>query len=397
MEKFLLALLLSISAFAQQPKVKDQGEYDLYKSILQAQNDPHKQLQLLNTWKEKYPDTEFKQVRADLFAQDYLALNQPAQAIKAAQEALSVNSQDATALINIVRAAPYVQPSTPESQNAGETAANAVIDNWDKLKPAQVSDADWAKAKTEIGPAAQYTLGWSKIMQKDYASAEKPLKCVLATAGNPLVQYGLAAYWLGTALYNQTKVSEALYEIARAVTYTGPGALDRTTRDKAASFLQNAYEGYHGSAEGLDELKQLTSKSALPPDNFTIKSIKQIEEERPPEDPKITLWRSIRTALQAGDGAAYFDEKMKDTVIPQFKAKVVSQPNPKQLLVAVDDPSGDATLIFESPFRGAIEPGLEIEFSGVATAFTKMPYHLELRVDRKDIAGLPSPGPSRNR
>jgi hypothetical protein len=78
MEKLLLALLLSISAFAQQPKVKDQGEYDLYNSILQAQNDPHKQLQLLNTWKEKYPDTEFKQVRADLFAQDYLALNQPA-------------------------------------------------------------------------------------------------------------------------------------------------------------------------------------------------------------------------------------------------------------------------------------------------------------------------------
>jgi hypothetical protein len=70
-------ILLVATAMAQQPKVKDQGEYDLYNGVLQAQNDPNKQLQLLNTWKEKYPDSEFKQVRADLFVRDYLALNQP--------------------------------------------------------------------------------------------------------------------------------------------------------------------------------------------------------------------------------------------------------------------------------------------------------------------------------
>src|ERR1700733_7549837 len=130
----LSGFLLAAAGLAQQPQVKDQGEYDLYNSVLQSQNDPNKQLQLLSTWKEKYPDTQFKVVRADLFAKDYLALNQPAQAVKAAQEALSIDSKDVTALVDILRAAPYVQPSTPEMQSAGETAASTFIDTWDKLK-----------------------------------------------------------------------------------------------------------------------------------------------------------------------------------------------------------------------------------------------------------------------
>jgi hypothetical protein len=108
--------ILKVGGLAQQPRVKDQGEYDLYTSVLQAQNDPNKQLQLLSTWKEKYPDSEFKQVREDLFAKDYLALNQPAQAIKAAQEALKINAKDLTALVDIVRAAPYVQPHSETSR-----------------------------------------------------------------------------------------------------------------------------------------------------------------------------------------------------------------------------------------------------------------------------------------
>jgi tetratricopeptide (TPR) repeat protein len=405
----LSGIVLAVTALAQQadvkgPRVKDQGEYDLYNSVLQSQNDPNKQLQLLNTWKEKYPDSDFKQVRADLFAKDYLALNQPAQAVKAAQEALGINPKDATALVDILRAAPYVQPTTPELQKAGEEAANAIIDNWDKLKPAGVSDADWSKAKGEIEPPAQYTLGWAMVMRKDYPSAEKPLKCALATMGNPLVQYGLATYWLGTVLYTQSKVPEALYEFARAVTYTGPGALDQATRAKAEAFLQNAYQGYHGDSSGLDELKQLAAKAASPPEGFTIKSVKEIQEAHQTEaagfaaqHPDLALWRLIRTTLEGDSGASYFDQSMKDAVLPpesgdfkRFKAKVISRPNPKELLVSVEDPAGDATLEFATPLKGTIEPGLQIEFAGVAEGYTKSPYNVRFTVDRKNVSGLPA-------
>jgi tetratricopeptide (TPR) repeat protein len=400
----LTAAFLTAVSMAQQPHVKDQGEYDLYNSVLQSQSDPNKLLQLLNTWKEKYPDSDFKLIRADLFAKDYLALNQPAQAVKAAQEALSINPKDATALVDIVRAAPYVQPLTPEVEKAGEDAAHAIIDGWDTVKPTGVGDADWNKAKSEIEPAAQYTLGWAKVMQKDYASSEKPLKCALATNGNPLVQYGLATYWLGTTLYNVSKVPEALYEFARAVAYTGPGALDPATRAKAATFLQNAYQGYHGDLSGLDDLKQLAAKSALPPDGFTVKSVKEVEEEQKSADanfaqqhPDLGLWRLIRTSLQGDAGAEYFEQSMKGALLPpengnfkHFKAKVVSRPNPKELLVSVDDPAGDATLVFALPLRGVIEPGLEIEFSGVADSYSKTPYNVRFNVERKAVTGLPA-------
>ena len=409
LNRFLWAVsgvLLVSTCMAQ--KVKDQAEYDLYNSVLQTQNDPTKQLQLLNTWKEKYPDSDFQLVRAGLFAKDYLALNQPAQAIKASQEALAINHNDATAMVNIVRAAPYVQPTTAEAQKAGEDASSAIIDHWDKLKPAGVSDADWTKAKGEIEPLAQYTLGWVKVTQKDYPSAEKPLKCALATSGNPLVQYGLATYWLGTALYTQHRVPEGLYEIARSVAYAGPGALDQATRAKADAFLANAYEGFHGDKSGLSDLKEMAARAQFPPDGFTIKSVKEIEDEKQAasagfaaQHPDIALWRMIRTALTGDGGASYFEQSMKAALLPppagdfkQFKAKVVSQPSPKELLVNVDNAAGDVTLVFAAPLRGKVDAGTDIEFSGAVEAYTKDPFNVRFTVEKKDVTGLPAAGPA---
>jgi TolA-binding protein len=392
-------------AQTQHPRVKDQGEYDLYNGVLQAQNDPNKQLQLLNTWKEKYPDSDFKLVRANLFAKDYLALNQPAQAVKASQEALAISSKDATALVNILRAAPYVQPSTPDVQKAGEEAGNAILNDWAGLKPAGVGDADWTKAKGDIEPLAQYTVAWSKVMRKDYAGAEAPLRSALATNGNPLVQYGLASYWLGTALYTQKKVPEGLYEIARAIAYTGPGALDAGTKSKAETFLASAYEGFHGDASGLNELKQMAAKTQFPPEGFGIKSVKEVEDEKQAasagfasQHPDLALWRLLRTTLESDAGAAYFDDKLKGALIPppggdfkKFKAKVVSQTSPKELLVSVDGAAGDAALVFAAPLRAKVEAGTEVEFSGVVEAYTKEPYAVKFGVEAKDVAGLAAP------
>jgi len=44
---------------APEKKVKDRAEYDLYDSITKEQN-PTKRLEFLNTWKEKYAETDYK-------------------------------------------------------------------------------------------------------------------------------------------------------------------------------------------------------------------------------------------------------------------------------------------------------------------------------------------------
>ena len=50
-------------ALAQQ--AKDQAEVDLFNAILK-ETDNAKKLQLLDQWKQKYPDTAFKEQRAKI-------------------------------------------------------------------------------------------------------------------------------------------------------------------------------------------------------------------------------------------------------------------------------------------------------------------------------------------
>ena len=74
------AVRLPGSALAQPPKqkqVKDQGEYDLFTEVGKA-TDANKRLALLNTWKEKYPTTDFQEERSKYYAVTYQQLGQGA-------------------------------------------------------------------------------------------------------------------------------------------------------------------------------------------------------------------------------------------------------------------------------------------------------------------------------
>ena len=91
------------------------------------------------------------------------------------------------------------------------------------------------------------------------------------------------AYQLGRALRCQQtsgpeKVPQALYEFARAA------ALDPTlggTMDPKAlnTYLDSAYSSFHGSLEGLDQLKTLAKASPLPPADLKIETATAIAAE----------------------------------------------------------------------------------------------------------------------
>jgi hypothetical protein len=72
-----------------------------------------------------------------------------------------------------------------------------------------------------------------------------------------------------------------------------------------------------------------------------------------------------------------------------FRAKVVSQPSPKELVVNVDSAVGDATLKFEAPLK-MVDPGTEMKFKGVVDSFVKDPYMLTFTADKEDVDGLPA-------
>jgi hypothetical protein len=54
-----------------------------------------------------------------------------------------------------------------------------------------------------------------------------------------------------------------------------------------------------------------------------------------------------------------------------------------------DGTTPDATLVLDAPLPGKADPGVQIEFSGVPSSFTKDPYMVTFDVEKKKIVGWP--------
>ncbi len=381
MTKAIVGLLtVAILGFAQDaPKkkaVKDQGEYDAYKSVTD-EKDLKKKLDFIATWKEKYPDSEFKNERT---------------------------LTELDAYTKIAGSTMAKQPD-PKSLSEGEKAANTIISNLDNyfaasVKPDTLADAAWTNLRSETEATAHMTLGWIAMQRKDYPKAEQEFTKVLTLTPNN----AQVSYFLGTVIALQRKIErqpEALYQFARAAAVTGPGALTQDAKKTTEEYLAKAYKSYHGDPSGLDQLKQQASGAALPPTGFMIESINDIEKKKFANEeeynkayPDIALWRSLKNELTGAEGQAYFEKNLKGAEVPggagsvkSFKGKVVSSAG-KDVVVAVDNAAGDATLRFEAALRGKVDVGTDVEFEGVPESFSKEPYMLTFAVDKTKVKGL---------
>src|ERR1039457_1542861 len=121
-----------------QKKVKDQGEYDIYNNVLKdapAQAWP-KLLQDLDTWAQKYPESDYKDDRLYYYVQAYSGANQPAKELDIAGQLLARDlttvfpdpKQVLTVLymtcVNVQKA----PAPTPEQAATGEKAAHQLAD-----------------------------------------------------------------------------------------------------------------------------------------------------------------------------------------------------------------------------------------------------------------------------
>ena len=380
-----VAALISLAGpacYAQAPAQGKQqwkdGEYAVYEPI-SKETQPAKRLELLNVWKEKFPSSDYDALRRQLYLQTY--------------------SQVLTAAYS-----PQAQP------DAATKAAQDALANLDDLfskKPEQVSDADWAAAKKSLQLMAQNIPGYVAWQRKDLATAQAEFMKSLQTDPNQ----GQVSLWLWSVIGAQRKPETyalGLYEYARAVYYDGPGALDAATRAKIKPDFENIYGKYHGSSEGLDALQAQVKTAALPGD-YKILSKADIahnaavaqeakDEELRKSNPMLALWTSIKTALTAADGATYFDSSMKGAALPggaggvkEFKGTLIeAKPavRPKELTLAIaDGKTPDVLLKLDAPLAGKMEPGAEIGFQGVASAYTTNPFLVTFDVEKAKISG----------
>lgn len=427
-----VALLVSFAAvppaIAQQPAAgqaaagqapaknyKDRGEYDLFSKVTQTA-DPKARLEVLNTWQDKYPQSDYAPERLQYYV---ATLSQLAQSdatqrqalLNKCQELLKADPKNSLALHLVSYWGMIVggaNPS-PELQSQVESASRGFIEGADAAfapdkKPANISAADFEKAKNFRLGAAHNSLAWVATSKKDNATAEN--EYIASLKINP-EQAGVSAQ-LARLLYDEKKVPEALFQYARAAQYTGPGALQPNVRTQLSDFFNKAYKEYKGNSEGADQVLAQAKTSALPPAGFTIASAaKKAQEEadtlnkRMDSDPAFKLWYTIKSNLTGDQADSFFTNSVKDFEIPggaegvkTFNGTVISidpPDKPTKVVLGVQDPTKpDCTLTFTNPLPAAaldiIKVGGKVDFSGVADSFTKEPYMLTFK--DPDIPGV---------
>jgi hypothetical protein len=417
--KCVVTILLAAAVAAAQPaKPYKNGEYEAYNAVIKdaGANDWTRAIADLDAWKQLCPQSDYEPERQVLYIKAYAAAKQPAKVLDRAAEllpgldALFADPKDGPGqavqvLYNATVAVAQVPDPTPRQAAAGEDAARRLM-VFDR-RPSGLSDADWAKLRSDLQAPAKAALVYLAMAPGNRAMAMQPRDCAAASAAyrRALEKYPESAaisFYLGGALTCEKKMAEAIYAFERAA------VVDATlgaTRDAAQvrSIADIAYTRLHGSAEGLERLKQQVKESPYPPAGFTIRTADELEAEKEAafeaNHPQQALWRKIREALAREGGEQYFEMQLKSAAVPQLLGTLVeARPacRPKELLVAV--PMGESgaplqpeiLLKLARPLAGKPEAGSEFRWEGVPSGFAKSPFLLTMETDNGTIQALKS-------
>jgi tetratricopeptide (TPR) repeat protein len=371
---------------------KDNAEYELALAA-QKETDPVKKIAALDKWKAGYPSTEYVDDRQGMYLLAYEAAKQPRQAFDMALEMLKAHPTNIDALYATVSQVTLIKPApTPADMDTAEKNSNLFIDNPDTVKPPAVSDSDWVKTKAQVKSVAEQVLIQIYGLRRDDKRAVDDLRKLVTRDPNLAV----ASYQLGKTMMDilaaQKKPEDqppALYQIARAVAITGPGALPANQVTTIQDYLKKAYKLFHGSEQGLPDLLALAKTSPFPPANFSIKSTVDIAKDEEAarqadiaKNPLMYTWvHGVKEKL-ASDGDTYFEANVKDAALPPpddkttpptpqyFDATIISMTpatKPKEILVGIEKPDiADAKLTFDMPLAGKMDAGEKIQFTGTA-------------------------------
>jgi hypothetical protein len=414
---------MTVAAQAPQKTAKDQGETDIYGAVLNDLNTKNfsKAITDLNTWTQKYPDTQFKEVQIYGYEAAYAQMNPPnqAKALEYANQLLDKNLDEAFAgmqqfqlgayLLAVQSAFSLGQNATPDQLAIGEKAAHKLLDYAPKFfvdsnKPASVSAADWATARKGVETPANDFLYFKTILPAEKARIAK--NCPEAESGylaalGAYPDRSYLVYQLGLAYSCQKKMPQAAWEFARAAAMDPTFAGTNKNPQSVTDYAKKYYTNLHGNAEGYEDFAQKAKGSLTPPADLTIVNVDQQKADAinkwNDEHKEAAQWAGIRGSLTAPDGAAFFDSNMKDAAFPSMKGTLVEAVpacRPKSLLVSIPSydnakPPAEITLKFATALTGKPEVGGEITFdAGVSKTFSASPFMLTMDMEKDKVGGL---------
>jgi hypothetical protein len=394
-------------AFAQQLK---EGEFEPYNLAVKDLNAGEfaKARQDLDLWKDKFPTSEFANMRTAFYVQAYAGLNDPARALDAAGPLLSRDLKATfpapagqaiviRLLYNATWAIAHSANPTPDELAAGEKAARLLM-AYDESLPG-VSAEKWAEARADMKDKASGALLYIAMLPGIQAMAKHPPDCVAAentysTALSTYPDKTALSYELGRALNCQSKIPAAIYEFERAAVLDATLGNPANDPKKTRAFADNAYAKFHGSDEGLDQLKDQVKQSALPPQDFSIASADEVEALRvktfEKEHPQIALWRTIRESLAGPEGVQFFETQLKGAAVPLLRGTLTeAKPacRPRELYVSIEG-KPEILLRLAKPLTGKPELNDEIQWEGVGASFTPQPLQLTMDSTAEQVQGI---------
>ena len=370
----------------------------------------------LDTWKQKFADTDFKTERQTLYILAYSGAGQFDKTVDAAApmitagvdtvftdpkdgpgQAIRVLFTTATAIVRIAN------PSADQLAIAGKAARQLLDYN---RKPAGLSDDAWAQARTQLKAPAQAALLYIAMLPGSQAMSKNPKDCPAAEAAytKAMGEYSdqtVVSYNLALSLSCQRKNSEAVYEFERSAVLDATLGGSQPDPAKIKTFADGAYVKVHGSDEGLAALQEQVKQSPLWPAGFHIKTATEIAAEKEKEfeqsNPQLSMWMKIKAALSDTDGATYFESSLKGAGVPKLKgvlieAKPACKPNTLLVALPLPDAQGapvaEIALKLDTPLTGKPALNGEIQWEGVPSAFTAAPFLLTMDTEKASIEGV---------
>jgi tetratricopeptide (TPR) repeat protein len=391
-------------------QLKD-GEFEPYNIAIKDLNsgDFAKGLKDLDAWRDQFPQSDFADTRTALYVQTYTGLNDPAKALQSAAPLMNRDLKTAfpgptgqamtiRLLYNATWAIAHSAAPSSEDKSTGEKAARQLL-AYDDPIPGVPADK-WAEARADMKEKATAALLYLDMLPGIQAMAKRPPDCAAADAAYTKAlgiwpEKAAISYELGRALNCESKPSAALYEYQRAAVLDPTLGNPQNDPKKIKAFADNAYIKWHGSDEGLEQLRSQVRQAPLPPPEFTVKAAAEVAAEREEvfarEHPQMALWKKIHDSLAAPQGEQFFEQELKGAAVPQLKGTLVdAKPacRPTQLMVRVEADRAEVELKLEKPLPGKPELNTEIQWEGAGAAFTPQPFLLTMDTGAEKIEGL---------
>ncbi len=378
----------------QKKEIKDPAEYNAYVGAVQ-QADPAAKISGLEAFLTQYPNSVMKEDALELLMGTYQQANNQAKVIDTANRLLAANPNNARGLVLLAYNERAAQKWADAKQHA-ERGLQAL----EKMPKADgVSDADFAKQKTQLAGLLNSVAGFSALQLKDYASAQKYLRpAVEADPNNVENVYPLALSYLTATPSDDVN---GLFFIARAANLVS----DPAGKASIIKFGHSRYVKYHGSEQGWDDLLAQTKTTPLPPAGFTItqyvpptpqQQAAELVKTKKPEEMSFAEWELVLSVGTQEDQDKVWNS-LKGKNLQMAEVQVISaSPTKLELAASVDDidqKRADIELSFPGPIPAKSLPkqGDKINFEGTPVSYTPSPFVMVMEKGALLTKAAPTP------